>query len=130
MYHSLTIVGNVGADPSMRYTPAGQAVCSFSVATSRQYKDGSGQTVKETTWFRITTWGKQAEICNQYVKKGMSVLVEGRLTPDKSTGSPRVWKKENGEPSASFEVNASTVRFLSKAEHTEQAVVPEEEYPF
>jgi primosomal replication protein N len=95
MYHTLIIVGNVGKDPEMRYTPSGQAVTSFSVATNRQYTTGNGEQVKETIWFRVTTWGKQAEVCNQYVKKGMKVLVEGRLTPDKATGGPRVWTKND-----------------------------------
>jgi len=113
MYHTLIIVGNVGKDPEMRYTPSGQAVTSFSVATNRQYTTGNGEQVKETVWFRVTTWGKQAEVCNQYVKKGMKVLVEGRLTPDKATGGPRVWTRNDGSPAASFEVTAGTVRFLS-----------------
>lgn len=118
MYHTLIIVGNVGKDPEMRYTPSGQAVTSFSVATNRQYTTGNGEQVKETIWFRVTTWGKQAEVCNQYVKKGMKVLVEGRLTPDKATGGPRVWTKNDGSPAASFEVTAGTVRFLSSRGET------------
>jgi single-strand DNA-binding protein len=113
MYHTLIIVGNVGKDPEMRYTPSGQAVTSFSVATNRQYTTGNGEQVKETIWFRVTTWGKQAEVCNTYVKKGMKVLVEGRLTPDKATGGPRIWQKSDGSSGASFEVTAGTVRFLS-----------------
>ena len=113
MYHTLIIVGNVGRDAEMRYTPSGQAVTSFSVASNRQYTANSGEQVKETIWFRITTWGKQAEICNQYVKKGSKVLVEGRLTPDQSTGGPRIWNDQSGSPRASFEVTANTVRFLS-----------------
>ena len=113
MYHTLILVGNVGRDPEMRYTPSGQPVTSFSVATNRQYTANSGETVKETIWFRVTTWGKTAEVCNQYVKKGSKVLVEGRLTPDANTGGPRVWTAQDGAPRASFEVTASTVRFLS-----------------
>lgn len=116
MYHTLIIVGNVGKDPEMRYTPSGQAVTSFSVATNRQYTTGNGEQVKETVWFRVSTWGKQAEACNQHVKKGMKVLVEGRLTADKSTGGPRIWTKTDGEPGTSYEVTAGTVRFLSKTE--------------
>jgi single-strand DNA-binding protein len=115
MYHQLIIVGNVGKDPEMRFTPSGQAVTSFSVAANRSYTTGNGEQVKETVWFRVTTWGKQAEVCNQYVKKGMSVLVEGRLTPDKATGGPRVW---GDPPKASFEVSAETVRFLSSRNDT------------
>lgn len=113
MYHTLVLVGNVGRDPEMRYTPSGQPVTSFSVATNRQYTASSGETVKETIWFRVTTWGKQAEVCNQYLKKGSKVLVEGRLTPDGATGGPRVWTAQDGTSRASFEVTASTVRFLS-----------------
>jgi single-strand DNA-binding protein len=113
MYHTIIIVGNVGRDPEMRYTPSGQAVTSFSVATNRQYTSANGEQVKETIWFRISTWGKTAEVCNQYVKKGSKVLVEGRLTPDKATGGPRIWTKQDGTAGASFEITASTVRFLS-----------------
>src|SRR3990172_6087309 len=106
MYHTIIIVGNLGKDPEMRYTPSGQAVTSFSVATSRQYPGQNGQKVKETIGFRVSAWGKQAETCNQYLRKGSKVLVEGRLTPDPSTGGPRVWTGQNG-PGASFEVSAS-----------------------
>ena len=113
MYHTLIIVGNVGKDPERRYTPAGQAVTSFSVATSRQYTSSNGEQVKETIWFRVSTFGKQAEVCNTYIKKGSKVLVEGRLTPDKATGNPRIWTKQDGTSGASYEVTAQTVRFLS-----------------
>lgn len=112
MYHTIIIAGNLGRDPEMRYTPSGQAVTNFSVATNRQYTASNGEMVKETMWFRVTTWGKTAETCNQYLKKGAKVLVEGRLTPDPNTGGPRVWQGQNG-PAASYEVTASTVRFLS-----------------
>ncbi len=140
MYHTLIIVGNVGRDPEMRYTPAGSAVTSFSVATNRQYTTSNGEQVKETIWFRISTWGKTAEICNQYLKKGSKVLVEGRLTPDKETGGPRIWTGQDGKPRASFEVTGQNVRFLtSRAESGEAAgpgtvemaeVPPEDEIPF
>ena len=113
MFHTLIVVGNVGREPEMRYTPSGQAVTSFSIATNRQYSTSDGEQVKETIWFRVTTWGKQAEICNQYLKKGSKVLIEGRLTPDKGTGGPRIWTKQDGSTGASFEVTAGTVRFLS-----------------
>ncbi len=113
MYHTLIIVGNLGKDPEMRYTPSGQAVTSFPVASNRKYTSSNGEQVNETIWFRISAWGKQAEICNQYLKKGSKVLVEGRLTPDKTTGGPRIWQKQDGTSGASFEVNAQTVRFLS-----------------
>jgi len=123
MYHTIIIVGNLGRDPEMRYTPSGQAVCNFSVATNRQYTDSGGQQVKETIWFRISTWGKTAEVCNQYLKKGSKVLVEGRLVADPATGGPRIWQGQRG-PGASFEVSAATVRFLSSRGESEGAEYP------
>jgi single-strand DNA-binding protein len=121
MYQTIIIVGNVGRDPEMRYTPSGQAVTSFSVATNRQYSNNNGETVKETVWFRVSAWGKQAETCNQYLKKGSKVLVEGRLTADPATGGPRIWNDKEGAPRASFEISSSTVRFLSTRNEAEGA---------
>lgn len=120
MFHTVIIAGNVGRDAEMRYTPSGQAVTSFSLATNRQYTASNGEQVKETLWFRVSAWGKTAEICNQYVKKGMKVLVEGRLTADPNTGGPRVWTGQDGAPRASFEVTAATVRFLSSRSDFEE----------
>ena len=113
MWHTLIIVGNLGRDPEMRYTPSGQAVTSFSVATSRQYTSNNGQQIKETAWFRVSVWGKQAESCNQYLKKGSKVLVEGHLSPDQATGGPKTYTKKDGTSGASYDVTAATVRFLS-----------------
>jgi len=119
MYHTIIIVGNLGRDPEMRYTPSGQAVTNFSVATNRQYTGSDGNQVSETIWFRVSTWGKQAETCNQYLKKGSKVLVEGRLVPDQAAGGPRIWTRQDGTSAASFEVSASTVRFLSSRGESE-----------
>ncbi|MFH1185081.1 MAG: single-stranded DNA-binding protein [Chloroflexota bacterium] len=119
MFHTLIIVGNVGRDPEMRYTPSGQAVTSFSVASNRRYTSSNGEQVNETIWFRISAWGKQAEICNQFLKKGSRVLIEGRLTPDKASGGPRIWQKQDGTSAASFEVTAQTVRFLTTRSESE-----------
>jgi single-strand DNA-binding protein len=119
MYHTIIVVGNLGRDPEMRYTPGGQAVTNFSVATSRNYTGSDGEKVKETIWFRISAWGRTAETCNQYLRKGSKVLVEGRLVADQATGGPRVWNRQDGTPSASFEVSAQTVRFLSSRGETE-----------
>jgi single-strand DNA-binding protein len=136
MYHTIIIVGNVGRDPEMRYTPSGQAVTNFNVATNRQYTASDGSQVKETIWFRVSTWGKTAENCNQYLHKGSKVLIEGRLNADAKTGGPRVWQGQSG-PAASFEVTASTVRFLSGRDDDASAVPgeaapsdPGEEIPF
>jgi single-strand DNA-binding protein len=113
MYHTIIIVGNLGKDPEMRYLPSGQAVTSFNVATNRQYTGQDGQPVKETIWFRVSVWGKQAESSNQYLKKGNKVLVEGRLTADPATGGPKIWTRQDGTAASSFEIFANTVRFLS-----------------
>jgi single-strand DNA-binding protein len=113
MFQTLILVGNVGRDPEMRYTPSGQAVTTFSVATNRQFTNNNGETIKETIWFRVSAWGKTGENCNQYLKKGSKVLVEGRLTGDPKSGGPRIWTGQDGQPRASFEVSAQTVRFLS-----------------
>lgn len=112
MYHKITIVGNLGRDPEMRYTPSGQAVTNFNVATSRKWTNNEGQIQEETVWFRVSTWGKLAETCNQYLSKGRQVFVEGRMTVDKETGGPRVWTDQNGTPRASYEVTALDVKFL------------------
>lgn len=113
MFHTIIIVGNLGTEPEMRYIASGQAVTKFNVASNRSYRNSDGQTVKETIWFRITVWGKQAESVNNFLHKGSKVIVEGRLNPDPATGNPRIWNRQDGSPAASFEVTAATVRFLS-----------------
>jgi single-strand DNA-binding protein len=96
----------------MRYTPSGQAVTSFSVATDYSTKTPDGNWEKKTIWVRVTVWGKQAETASQYLKKGREVLIEGRLNPDPATGSPKIWTRQDGTPGASYEVTANTVRFI------------------
>jgi len=115
MFHKVILVGNLGKDPEMRYTPGGQAVTNLSVATNRSYTSSDGNQVKETVWFRVSVWGKQAETCHQYLKKGRPVLVEGRLVADEN-GNPRIWTRQDGTPGASFEVSAQNVRFLGGRE--------------
>ena len=111
MYSKLIIIGNLGKDPEMKYTPDGKAVTTFSVAASNR-KD-------ETVWFRVSTWDKQAETCNQYLHKGSKVLVEGALRAD-GAGNPRVYERKDGLGwAASFEVVASSVRFLSGKDEPE-----------
>lgn len=106
MYQKTLIVGRVGGDAEMRYTPSGDPVTSFSVAVSRKYKNGSGEQQEVTTWYRVTTWRKLAESCGEYVKKGMLVLVDG------SQLESRAWLKD-GEARSSLELTADNVRFLS-----------------
>jgi single-strand DNA-binding protein len=125
MYQRIVIVGRLGRDPEMRFTPAGQAVTSFSVATDYVHNDASGKSVKETVWFRVSAWGKLAETCNNFLSKGKLVLVEGRLTADSKTGGPRIWTGQDGTPKASYEISAQSVKFLSAK--TEGAGAGEEE---
>jgi single-strand DNA-binding protein len=140
-YQKIIIVGNLGKDPEMRYTPTGQAVTSFSVAVNEQYTDKNGEKVKKTIWFRVSAWGKQAEVCDEYLKKGSQVLIDGKMSADPSTGGPKIWTKQDKSTGASFEITASTVRFLSKNEAagtmTESAhelggqeLPPEDDIPF
>ena len=103
MYQKLLIIGNLGRDPEMRYTPDGKPNTTFSMATSRKAGDKD-----ETTWFRVSVWGNQAEPCNQYLRKGSKVLVEGRLKPEIN-----VYQRKDGSYAASYDVTAENVRFLS-----------------
>jgi single-strand DNA-binding protein len=129
MYQKTTVVGHLGRDPEMRYLPSGTPVTSFSVATTRRWTNAEGQPQEKTTWFRVSVFGKQAEACNQYLTKGRLVLVEGEI--DASAWSD----KTSGEPRASLELRARTVRFLGgrgeRVEAPEEAPPEaEEEIPF
>lgn len=106
MYQRLIIVGRLGRDVEMRYTPQGTPVTNFSVATDRSWTDASGQRQQRTTWFKVSAWGKQAEACNQYLSKGRMVLVEGEIN------EPQVYQRRDGEWAASLDVRAVNVRFL------------------
>jgi single-strand DNA-binding protein len=112
MYHKVIIVGNLGRDPEMRYTPTGRPVTNFSVATNRRWTNEDGSPSEETTWFRVSAWGKLGEVCNQYLSKGRQVFIEGTLRPDSETGGPRIWTGNDGQSRASFEIVAQTVKFL------------------
>lgn len=141
-YQKIIISGNLGRDPEMRYTPSGQAITNFSVAVNESYTNSNGEKVKRTTWFRVSAWGKQAEVCNEYLKKGSYVLVDGRLNADPNTGSPKVFTRQDGSAGASFEISADTIRFISSRENSgntpsaavsnpEMSVLPpEEDIPF
>jgi single-strand DNA-binding protein len=118
MYHKVILVGNLGRDPEMRYIPSGAAVTSFSVATSEKWTGQDGQQQERTIWWRVSVFGKSGEACNEYLKKGSKVLVEGRMNPDPKTGNPRLWQGQDGQTRASFEVTASAVKFLSSRAET------------
>jgi single-strand DNA-binding protein len=133
MYHKVTIIGNLGRDPEMRYTPSGQQVTTFSVATSEKWTGQDGQLQERTIWWRVSAWGKQAEICNEYLKKGRQVFVEGTMVVDPKTGQPRIWTGQDGAPRASLEVRALTVKFLGargeSGAHAEAALPSETDAP-
>ncbi|MEJ5311277.1 MAG: single-stranded DNA-binding protein [Anaerolineae bacterium] len=111
-YQRLIIVGNLGRDPEMRYMPDGTPVTTLSVATNRKWNNPDGSQGEETTWFRVTLWRKQAEVAAQYLTKGRLVMIEGRLNPDKATGGPRIWTRQDGTAGASYEVTAERLIFL------------------
>lgn len=105
-YQNVTIVGNVGRDPELRYTGSGVPVCSFSVAVTRRWTSRDAQDQKEkTVWFRITAWRQLAETCSQYVRKGMQILVVGTIEAS-------AYLDKDGQPQASLELTADTVQFL------------------
>jgi single-strand DNA-binding protein len=110
------LIGNVGSDPEMRYTPNGKAVTSFRMATNYRYVGSDGERREETEWFRVSVWGKQAESCNQFLSKGRRVYVEGRLRS-------RNWEGQDGQMRTNLEVSANRVIFLDRAA---PASLPEE----
>jgi single-strand DNA-binding protein len=129
-YQEIIIIGHLGRDPEMRYTPGGVAVARFPVATNRRYHDVQGELIKETVWFQVSAWKKQAENATQYLERGSQVMVRGRLNPDPDTGSPRIWEKRDGSPAASYEVTAREIIYLDnrsteEAEEQESGVTPE-----
>jgi len=103
--HKITIIGHLGRDPEMKYTPQGQPVTTFSVASSRKYKTNSGEQREETEWFNVSAWGKLAETCNQYLIKGKQVYLEGRI-------KSRTYQAQNGETRVSLDVSCSEIQFL------------------
>ena len=106
-FNKITIVGYLGRDPELRYTPQGTAVCNFSVATTEKRKSVGGGMDEYTIWFRITAWGRQAELAAEYLAKGRQVYVEGRLRREEYTD-------RDGNQRTSLEVNASDIQFLGQ----------------
>ncbi len=105
-FNKIIVVGNLGRDPELRYTPQGNAVCDFSVATNEKRRDKSGELQSVVTWFKITLWGKQAENASKYLTKGSSVYIEGRLRIEE-------WTDRDSNKRFSLEVNATDMQFLS-----------------
>ena len=117
--NKILLIGNVGGDPEMRFTPSGVAVTTFSLATNRNITLPDGSIKKETEWFRITAWRKQAESCNQFLTKGKLVYVEGSLRTS-------TWDGKDGLKHTSLEVNADRVLFIDRQS---AAPLPPEEGP-
>ncbi|HET8923855.1 MAG TPA: single-stranded DNA-binding protein [Candidatus Acidoferrum sp.] len=103
--NKVILVGRLGRDPETRYTGGGQAVANFSVATDESYKDRNGERQKRTEWHKIVVWGKQAEIAQQYLKKGSLIFIEGRI-------QSREWQDKEGQKRTSFEIVANNFRML------------------
>ena len=103
--NKVILVGRLGRDPETRFTSGGQAVANFSVATDESYKDRNGERQKRTEWHKIVVWGKQAEIAQQYLKKGSLVFIEGRI-------QSREWQDKEGQKRTSFEIVANNFRML------------------
>jgi single-strand DNA-binding protein len=106
--NKVILVGRLGQNPEVRYTPSGAAVANFSLATNEAWTDKSGQKQERTEWHRIVVWGKLAELCNQYLSKGRQAYVEGRL-------QTREWNDKDGNKKYTTEVQAQTVQFLGGA---------------
>lgn len=135
MFQKITLIGNLGRDPEMRFMPDGSPVTQFSVAVNRKWNGSDGNPMQETTWFSVSVWNNLAEACNNYLKKGSKVFIEGRLKPGDG-GMPRLWKRQDGTLAASYEVVASTVRFLDgkedgpSHEHKSGDLMSDENIPF
>ena len=113
-FQQITVVGHAGADAEMRYTPSGDPVTSFSVASSRKWKNAAGVEQEATTWHRVTVWRKLAEVCGQHVHRGDRLLVTGHVE------ARAFLDNRTGEPRAALEVTAETVRFLGGNHEAEQ----------
>lgn len=112
-YCKIIIVGNLGADPEMRYTPSGRAVTNFSVAVNRRTRNSDGQMQDETDWYRVSAWERQAETADQYLRKGMKVLVEGEL-------APRQFTDQSGQLRTSLDIRFARFVMLNTREEADQ----------
>ncbi len=117
-FNKITLVGNLGRDPELRYTPQGTPVCSFSLATNERRKDrNTGENNDITTWFRVTLWGRQAETASQYLTRGRPVYIEGRLRVEE-------WTERDGKPRHTLEVNATDMQFIGGGRGDEAGSAP------
>lgn len=125
--NKIMIIGRLGRDPEMRYTPSGKPVTSFTVATSRTWNTSEGERRVETEWFNVVAWGNLAEICKQHLSKGQQVYIEGRL-------QTRNWDDSEGTKHTSIEIVANEMIMLSERRESEGSSesesVEEDEFPF
>ena len=105
--NKIMVIGNIGTDPELRYTPAGNPVCSYRIAASRTYTGSDGEKKEDTEWFTVSAWNKLAEVCNQYLEKGRRAYVEGRLRSSQ-------WEGNDGQVRHRNEIVANTVLFLDR----------------
>ena len=112
--NKVILIGNIGADPELRYTPSGTAVTNFNMATNENWTDNSGDRQERTEWHRIVAWGRLAEICNQYLRKGSKVYIEGRL-------QTRSWEGQDGQKRYTTEVVARDMQILDSREEYDGA---------
>ena len=113
MLNRVMIIGRLGADPELRYTQAGQPICSLRIATDESYTDKDGNRVERTEWHSVVAFGKTADHCNQFLHKGSLVYVEGKL-------ATRKWQDQNGHDRYTTEIRADRVQFLEKRENGPQ----------
>ncbi len=118
--NKVILVGNLGADPTMRYTPSGTAVANFNVATTERFTNRNGERDSRTEWHRVVAWGRLAEICNQYLKKGKQIYIEGRL-------QTRNWEDQSGNKRYTTEVIANNMVMLGRAGEAED--MPPQDFP-
>ena len=117
-FNKIILVGNLGRDPELRYTPQGTPVCSFSLATNERRKDRTtGENNDVTTWFRVTLWGRQAETASQYLSRGRPVYIEGRLRVEE-------WTDRDGKPRHTLEVHATDMQFIGGGARSDEAGAP------
>jgi len=114
------IIGNLGKDPDVRTTSGGQTVCELSIATNESYTDKNGQQQDRTEWHRIIVWGRQAELCGEYLKKGRSVFVEGKI-------QTRKWQDKDGNNRYTTEIVANQVTFLDSGNRGQRPPPPGDE---
>jgi single-strand DNA-binding protein len=120
--NKVILLGNLGRDPELRYTQSGQAVANFTLATSENWNDKNGERVEKTEWHRVVVWGKVAELCSQYLSKGRSVYLEGRI-------QTREWEDKEGQKRFTTEVNAQTVQFLGSGRNENNSAGPGTDMP-